>query len=95
MLENMTTGEKALIGATAIGIAALVFHKPTRNAVGLSDGKRDTFYTVRGRENGKWNIRWFNSLKEAKDYKKTKHEDYPNNKYSLRKHHGKDTVRKR
>jgi hypothetical protein len=40
MLENMTTGEKALIGATAIGIAALVFHKPTRNAVGLSDGKR-------------------------------------------------------
>ena len=40
MLNNMTTGEKALIGATAIGIAALVFHKPTRNAVGLSDGKR-------------------------------------------------------
>ena len=40
MLENMTTGEKALIGATALGIAALVFHKPTRNAVGLSDGKR-------------------------------------------------------
>jgi len=40
MLENMTTGEKALIGATAIGIAALVFHKPTRNAVGLSDGRR-------------------------------------------------------
>jgi hypothetical protein len=42
MLENMTTGEKALIGATAIGIAALVFHKPTRNAVGLSDGKRNS-----------------------------------------------------
>ena len=40
MLENMTTGEKALIGATAIGIAALVFHKPTRNAVGLSDGRK-------------------------------------------------------
>ena len=36
----MTTGEKALIGATAIGIAALVFHKPTRNAVGLSDRSR-------------------------------------------------------
>ena len=40
MFETMTTGEKALIGATAIGIAALVFHKPTRNAVGLSDGRR-------------------------------------------------------
>ena len=40
MLENMTTGEKALIGATAIGIAALVFHKPTRNAVGLSDRRK-------------------------------------------------------
>jgi hypothetical protein len=34
-------------------------------------------------------------FEEAKDYKKTKHEDYPNNKYSLRKHHGKDTTRKR
>ncbi len=44
MLENMTTGEKALIGATAIGIAALVFHKPTRNAVGLSDGKKKPRY---------------------------------------------------
>ena len=39
MLENMTTGEKALIGATAVGIAALIFHKPTRNAVGLADRK--------------------------------------------------------
>jgi hypothetical protein len=51
MLENMTTGEKALIGATAIGIAALVFHKPTRNAVGLSDrvkakGKKTTWTVV-------------------------------------------------
>jgi uncharacterized membrane protein len=46
MLENMTTGEKALIGATAIGIAALVFHKPTRNAVGLSDGKRKKNYEL-------------------------------------------------
>ncbi len=44
MLENMTTGEKALIGATAIGIAALVFHKPTRNAVGLSDGRKKPRY---------------------------------------------------
>ena len=41
MLENMTTGEKVIAGATAIGIAALVFHKPTRNAVGLSDRVRN------------------------------------------------------
>jgi hypothetical protein len=47
MLENMTTGEKALIGATAIGIAALVFHKPTRNAVGLSDGKENKKYETK------------------------------------------------
>jgi hypothetical protein len=40
MLENMTTEEKVIAGITAVGIAALVFHKPTRNAVGLSDGKR-------------------------------------------------------
>lgn len=40
MLDNMTTGEKVIAGATAVGIAALIFHKPTRNAVGLSDGKR-------------------------------------------------------
>ena len=37
MLENMTTGEKVIAGATAVGIAALIFHKPTRNAVGLAD----------------------------------------------------------
>ena len=46
MLENMTTGEKALIGATAIGISALVFYKPTRNAVGLSDGRRKKKLTL-------------------------------------------------
>ncbi len=40
MLENMTTEEKVIAGITAVGIAALVFHKPTRNAVGLSDGRR-------------------------------------------------------
>jgi ribosomal protein L31E len=40
MLENMTTEEKVIAGLTAVGIAALVFHKPTRNAVGLSDGRR-------------------------------------------------------
>jgi len=40
MLENMTTEEKVIAGLTAVGIAALIFHKPTRNAVGLSDGKR-------------------------------------------------------
>jgi hypothetical protein len=36
----MTTEEKVIAGITAVGIAALVFHKPTRNAVGLSDSKR-------------------------------------------------------
>jgi hypothetical protein len=40
MLENMTTEEKVIAGITAVGIAALVFHKPTRNAVGLSDRMR-------------------------------------------------------
>jgi hypothetical protein len=40
MLENMTTEEKVIAGITAVGIAALVFHKPTRNAVGLSDGRK-------------------------------------------------------
>lgn len=37
MLDNLTTGEKVIAGATAVGIAALIFHKPTRNAVGLAD----------------------------------------------------------
>ncbi len=41
MLENMTTEEKVIAGITAVGIAALVFHKPTRNAVGLSDGREN------------------------------------------------------
>jgi len=45
MLENMTTGEKVIAGATAVGIAALIFHKPTRNAVGLSDGKKRKMIT--------------------------------------------------
>ncbi len=40
MLENMTTEEKVIAGITAVGIAALVFHKPTRNAVGLSDRRK-------------------------------------------------------
>ena len=40
MLENLTTGEKVIAGATAVGIAALIFHKPTRNAVGLADGRK-------------------------------------------------------
>jgi hypothetical protein len=44
MLENLTTGEKVIAGITAVGIAALVFHKPTRNAVGLSDGKENKKY---------------------------------------------------
>jgi hypothetical protein len=42
MLENMTTEEKVIAGITAVGIAALVFHKPTRSAVGLSDRVKST-----------------------------------------------------
>ncbi len=44
MLENMTTEEKVIAGLTAVGIAALVFHKPTRNAVGLSDRRKREKY---------------------------------------------------
>ena len=40
MLDNLTTAEKVGVGAVAIGITALILHKPTRTAVGLADKKR-------------------------------------------------------
>ena len=52
MLENMTTGEKVIAGATAVGIAALIFHKPTRNVVGLSDNTKESkaYYYFKGKK---------------------------------------------
>jgi hypothetical protein len=72
MLENMTTGEKALIGATAIGIAALVFHKPTRNAVGLADrvkSKRGRYNVniSKGKNTEYWGQIYANSKKDAEN----------------------------
>jgi hypothetical protein len=40
MLDNLTTAEKVGVGAVAIGITALILHKPTRKAVGLADRSR-------------------------------------------------------
>ena len=65
MLENMTTEEKVIAGITAVGIAALVFHKPTRNAVGLSDdGLSDRSRTKKTR-----NLKVNRKAQEEKSYK--------------------------
>ncbi len=65
MLENMTREEKVIAGITAVGIAALVFHKPTRNAVGLSDdGLSDRSRTKKTR-----NIKVNRYTKDSKPYK--------------------------
>jgi GNAT superfamily N-acetyltransferase len=39
MLDNIKKEEKILLGISVIGIAALLFYKPTNKKVGLSDGK--------------------------------------------------------
>jgi hypothetical protein len=84
MLENLTTGEKVIAGATAVGIAALIFHKPTRNAVGLAD-KRKT-YAIEAYRYGKWDIetRAF-SMAEAKQDLKDYRENMPKVKFRIRK----------
>jgi hypothetical protein len=97
MLENMTTEEKVIAGITAVGIAALVFHKPTRNAVGLSDGKRKnkypdengkrkSFYIIEANRFGTWDMEiLMHGLAEAKEQLKKYKQRFPKVKFRINK----------
>jgi len=75
MLDNLTTTEKVLTGAVAIGITALIFHKPTRNSIGLSEPPPDPDFSYYGQEQDRLKKKKRDEMLERSKINKATHYD--------------------